>query len=78
MGNGGPIALPPYEKIEIGSDGTISIRPQGGESNEIAEVDRIKLVKASERRAAEGRRRPVAQPRRQCPPPDADARLASG
>jgi flagellar basal-body rod protein FlgF len=29
LGNGGPIALPPFETLEIGSDGTISIRPLG-------------------------------------------------
>ena len=29
MGNGGPIAIPPFEKIDIGADGTVSIRPLG-------------------------------------------------
>mgnify|MGYP000214465280 CR=1 FL=1 len=45
MGEGGPIAIPPAKEIEIGSDGTISIRPIGAESNELAVLDRIKLVK---------------------------------
>lgn len=45
MGEGGPIAIPPAEKIEIGSDGTISIRPIGGDANALAVLDRIKLVK---------------------------------
>jgi flagellar basal-body rod protein FlgF len=45
MGEGGPIAIPPAEKIEIGSDGTISIRPVGEASNALAVLDRIKLVK---------------------------------
>ncbi len=45
LGDGGPIAVPPAEKIEIGSDGTISIRPIGAESNALAVLDRIKLVK---------------------------------
>ena len=44
LGNGGPIAIPPAEKIEIGSDGTLSIRPQGQPANQLAVVDRIKLV----------------------------------
>jgi flagellar basal-body rod protein FlgF len=44
MGNGGPIAVPPFEKIEIAGDGTISIRPLGQEANALAVVDRIKLV----------------------------------
>jgi len=45
MGEGGPIAIPPAEKIEIGADGTISIRPIGAEANSLAILDRIKLVK---------------------------------
>lgn len=45
MGEGGPIAIPPSEKVEIGSDGTISIRPVGAASNALAVLDRIKLVK---------------------------------
>lgn len=44
MGNGGPIAIPPFEKINIGSDGTVSIRPLGASSQQLAVVDRIKLV----------------------------------
>lgn len=44
LGNGGPIAIPPAEKIEIGHDGTISIRPLGLASDALAEIDRIKLV----------------------------------
>jgi len=44
-GEGGPIAIPPAEKIEIGSDGTITIRPIGSEANALAILDRIKLVK---------------------------------
>ena len=42
--NGGPIVVPPAESIEIGGDGTISIRPIGQAPNVLAEVDRIKLV----------------------------------
>ncbi|MFV3333490.1 flagellar basal-body rod protein FlgF [Pseudomonas sp. NY15437] len=44
MGNGGPIAIPPEEKIDIGEDGTITIRGQGNNPNALATVDRIKLV----------------------------------
>ncbi|MNE55683.1 Flagellar basal-body rod protein FlgF [compost metagenome] len=44
MGNGGPIAVPPEQKIEIGQDGTISIRAMGEGPRVMAEVDRIKLV----------------------------------
>ena len=44
MGNGGPIAVPPEQKVEIGQDGTISIRALGEGPSVLAEVDRLKLV----------------------------------
>jgi len=45
MGEGGPIAVPPAEKIEIGADGTVTIRAVGAGPNELTVLDRIKLVK---------------------------------
>lgn len=45
LGNGGPISIPPAEKIEIGASGAISVRPLGEGSTNLVEVDRIKLVK---------------------------------
>jgi flagellar basal-body rod protein FlgF len=45
LGNGGPIVIPEYEKIEIGADGTISIRALGQGPQTLVEIDRIKLVK---------------------------------
>jgi flagellar basal-body rod protein FlgF len=45
MGNGGPIAVPPQQQIEIGADGTISVRALGETPTVMAQVDRIKLVK---------------------------------
>lgn len=44
LGNGGPIAISPAQKVDIGSDGTISIRPLGQSANTLVEIDRIKLV----------------------------------
>lgn len=44
LGNGGPISLPQAEQLEIGNDGTISIRPAGQSAATLAVVDRIKLV----------------------------------
>lgn len=44
LGDGGPIAIPPADKITIGSDGTISIVPEGGDPTAIAVLDRIKMV----------------------------------
>jgi flagellar basal-body rod protein FlgF len=42
MGDGGPIVLPPYDKVQIGSDGTISIQAQG--ATQMQPVDKLKLV----------------------------------
>lgn len=44
LGNGGPITLTPYEKILIGSDGTLTLQPLGQDGGELAVIDRIKLV----------------------------------
>ncbi len=45
LGEDGPIAIPPADKIEIGRDGTISVVPQGQNAATLVVVDRIKLVK---------------------------------
>jgi flagellar basal-body rod protein FlgF len=46
FGQGGPITIPPSEKLTIGSDGTISIVPMGaGNATTLEVLDRIKLVK---------------------------------
>ncbi|MDD3608505.1 MAG: flagellar basal-body rod protein FlgF [Halothiobacillaceae bacterium] len=44
LGNGGPIAIPPAQKIEIGSDGTVSIIPLEGQVNQPVALDRVRLV----------------------------------
>lgn len=44
LGNGGPITLTPYQDIEIGTDGTISLRPLGQAAGERVQLDRIRLV----------------------------------
>jgi len=46
LGDGGPLLIPPHEKIEIGSDGTVSIRPLGQQASGLAVIGRIKLVTA--------------------------------
>jgi flagellar basal-body rod protein FlgF len=55
MGNGGPIAIPPAQKISIGSDGTISIVPAGQSSDAQVVIDRIKLVSGDEQNLVKGR-----------------------
>ncbi|HFD79960.1 MAG TPA: flagellar basal body rod protein FlgF [Gammaproteobacteria bacterium] len=54
MGEAGPIVIPEHEKLEIGSDGTISIRPIGQQPNTMAEVGRIKLVSPDHRELVKG------------------------
>ena len=54
IGNGGPIAVPPSDKIDIAQDGTISIIPAGGTINELAVIDRIKLVTPPEEQMKKG------------------------
>lgn len=45
LGEGGePITVPPAQKMEIGTDGTISIVPQGVNATNSVIVERIKLV----------------------------------
>ncbi|BAN49759.1 flagellar basal-body rod protein FlgF [Metapseudomonas resinovorans] len=54
MGNAGPIAIPPEQKVEIGQDGTISVRALGEAPNVVAEVDRIKLVNPDPKQLEKG------------------------
>lgn len=43
LGDGGPITLGPFSKLSIGIDGSVSIVPEGGTSDNLVFVDRIKL-----------------------------------
>jgi flagellar basal-body rod protein FlgF len=45
LGEGGAITLPAYDTINIGSDGSVSIKPRG--ENNIVTLDRIKRVDVS-------------------------------
>ena len=79
LGNGGPIAVPPEQKVEIGQDGTISIRALGEAPNVMAEVDRIKLVNPDPRNMEKGtdgliRVKGATQPQ----DADANVRMVSG
>lgn len=44
LGNSGPISIPPFERMDIGGDGQISIVPLGQKPDGLAEIDRLKLV----------------------------------
>lgn len=45
LGEAGPIALPPFSEMEVGTDGTVSIVPLGEPSSTLTVIDRIKLVR---------------------------------
>ena len=49
MGDGGPIALPEFDKVEIAVDGTISLVGKGESPDALAAINRIKLVNPNER-----------------------------
>ena len=78
MGNAGPIAVPPEEKVEIGQDGTISIRALGEAPNVLAEVDRIKLVNPDTAQMRKGRDGLIHMRDGQLLEADANVRLHSG
>ncbi|MEM9531328.1 MAG: flagellar basal body rod protein FlgF [Pseudomonadota bacterium] len=57
LGNSGPIALPPFDELEIGQDGSISLRPEGTVEGPLSVVDRLKLTRPEPRdlyKAADG------------------------
>lgn len=78
LGNGGPVAIPPAEALEIGSDGTISIRPVGQSAKALVEVDRIKLVKPQTDRLFKGRDGLFRVQGTAALPAEADVKLVSG
>ena len=48
QGDGGPISVPPDVKINIASDGTVSVVPETGQQNTVNAIGRIKLVNPPE------------------------------
>lgn len=55
-GNGDiPVIVPAFENVDIGADGTITIRPSGDPAAELVVVDRIKLVNPDPQTLFKGR-----------------------
>jgi flagellar basal-body rod protein FlgF len=76
LGDGGPITLPPYSKLDIGADGSIALVPLGQGATTVSTAGTIKLVNpdpANLERGADGlmRTRDGSQP-------DADASVRVG
>ena len=78
LGNGGPIVIPPAEKIEIGVNGGISIRPVGQAATNLAVVDRIRLVNPNARDLVKGSDGLMRMKSGAPVEPDAGVRVTSG
>lgn len=48
MGNSGPMAIPEFQKLEVGLDGVVSIVGKGEAPDALVQVDQIKLVNPDE------------------------------
>ncbi len=78
MGNRGPIAIPQAESLEIGVDGTITIRGIGEFANSLTVVDRIKLVNPDGAELVKGKDGLMRLQDGFAADADASVRLASG
>lgn len=54
MGNSGPMAIPEFQKLEIGKDGIVSVVIKGEAPDALSQVDRIKLVNPDESQLKKG------------------------
>jgi flagellar basal-body rod protein FlgF len=78
QGDGGPITIPPDNKVIVGEDGTISVVPETGPQNTANAIGRIKLVNppvADLQRGEDGYFRLAGG---EAAPMDERARMASG
>lgn len=78
LGNNGPVALPPFTSVEVGADGTISIRPLGQGAETMATVDRIKLALPDETALERGEDGLMRLPFGETAAADAQVKLTSG
>lgn len=78
LGNSGPIAVPQAAKVEIGTDGTLTVRALGQGSEALAQVDRIRLVNPPAPELYKGEDGLVRLRAGAVAPADATVRVASG
>jgi flagellar basal-body rod protein FlgF len=78
IGEDGPIAIPPAQKIEIAGDGTISIRPTGQDAVGMVIVDRIKMVNPPKQELIKGKDGMIRHMSGQPQVADANVSLVSG
>ena len=77
LGEGGPITIPPSAKINIGTDGTISIT-QAGIANAVQVMGRLKLVNPDEKNIIRGSDGLFRMKDGQPAQPDQNVKVASG
>jgi flagellar basal-body rod protein FlgF len=78
LGSGGPIAIPPYQSLYIGSEGQVSVIGAGQQAQALAEVGRLKLVTLDPGRLQARGDGTYELPEGETAPPDASVRVASG
>lgn len=78
LGEGGPVAIPPHQELEIGADGSISIVPLGQTANTLATVDRIRLVNPERELLVKGSDGLIRTRDESVPEADANVKLAAG
>ncbi|WP_343521382.1 flagellar basal-body rod protein FlgF [Sphingomonas sp.] len=79
MGSGGPITVPPHDKIMIADDGTISIVPPGADPSQPPQVlDQLKLVSDQGSRTVKGLDNLLHVRGGGALPADLDARVQTG
>ena len=78
MGDGGPITIPPADKVTIGPTGAISIVPQGGSPKDVQQLDILKLVSPAGSTIVKGTDGLFRVRGGGTLPTDPDARLESG
>jgi flagellar basal-body rod protein FlgF len=78
MGSGGPITVPPADKISIAEDGTVSIVPRGGDQTQPQVIDKIKLCSTDGSQTAKGLDNLLHVKGGGVLPDDMDAKVTSG
>ncbi|MBQ1497775.1 MAG: flagellar basal-body rod protein FlgF [Sphingomonas sp.] len=78
MGSGGPITVPPADRISISEDGTLSIVPRGGDPTQPQEVGKIKLASTGGSQTAKGLDNLLHVKGGGVLPEDMDAKVTSG
>ncbi|WP_419827980.1 flagellar basal body rod protein FlgF [Sphingomonas sp.] len=78
LGDGGPITLPPADKVSIDKTGAVWIVPQGGDPAQPQQVEQLKLVSAAGSKITKGEDGLFRVAGGGTLPSDPDARVAPG